>query len=120
MNASQSPWHAVTPVDLFSLATCTNVVKTGCSSPSSLNTAFNQAVYNDAKAIKTAAGKTPLVTSDVDPTTSFDIGADVNRYVDQFNMMSYGHTCANNCSQLAADIAALKNNSGIPASKITV
>lgn len=31
-----------------------------------------------------------LITSDVDPTTDFDIGELQNPYVDQFNAMSYG------------------------------
>ncbi len=192
------PWKAVTQVDLFSLTTCTSAVNSECSSPSSIDTAFNsvnqvnlpqfvssahqhnrkaiitiggstnpnwaypcspadvtafaqnlvnymrsngfdgidldieqdvgtggftaaelkactQDVYDDAKAVKTATGAVPLVTSDVDPTTSFDIGQIENPYIDQFNAMSYDATG----SELATWITNLENNSGIPASKIT-
>jgi Glycosyl hydrolases family 18 len=72
-------------------------------------------VYNDAKAIKTQAGKTPLVTADVDPTTDYDIGQIEEPYIDQFNAMSYGATG----STLASQIHALETQSDIPASKIT-
>lgn len=75
-----------------------------------------QDVYKDAKAVRTAAGNVPLVTSDVDPTTDFDIGKIEEPYVDQFNAMSYGATG----SQLSQWITNLEHNSGIPASKITV
>ena len=52
--------------------------------------ACTRTVYRDAKAIKTRRGTVPLITSDVDPTTDFDIGRIQKRYVDQFNAMSYG------------------------------
>jgi GH18 family chitinase len=72
-------------------------------------------VYNDAKAIRTQAGNTPIVTADVDPTTDYDIGQIEEPYVDQFNAMSYGATG----STLASQINALETQSDIPASKIT-
>jgi hypothetical protein len=77
--------------------------------------ACTRAVRRDAKAIKTARGGVPLITSDVDPTTNFDIGRIQNRYVDQFNAMSYGASG----TALAGQIAALERNSRIPAAKIT-
>jgi GH18 family chitinase len=77
--------------------------------------ACTKAVYDDAKAVKTALGATPLITSDVDPTTNFDIGALQNPYVDQFNAMSYGAKG----SALRSQVTALEKNSAIPASKIT-
>ncbi len=40
-NFTTIPWKAVTQVNLFSLATCTSVVNSGCSSPSSIDTVFN-------------------------------------------------------------------------------
>ena len=43
----------------------------------------------------------------MDPTTSLDIGADENPYVDQFNSMGYGHTTA---AQLQADLGALASD----------
>ena len=52
--------------------------------------ACTRAGHHDAKAIKTRRGTAPLITSDVDPTTDFDIGLIQRRYVDQFNAMSYG------------------------------
>ena len=75
-----------------------------------------QQIYSDAKAVKTAAGKVPLVTSAVDPTTDLDIGRIENPYVDLFNAMSY----ASSVSAQEADIANLENQTGIPASKITL
>lgn len=77
--------------------------------------ACTRTVYEDARALKTARGSVPLITSDVDPTTNFDIGHIQNPYVDQFNAMSYGARG----STLASQISALESNSKIPASKIT-
>ena len=77
--------------------------------------ACTRTVYHDAKRTKTRRGTVPLITSDVDPTTDFDIGRIQKRYVDQFNAMSYGASGA----ALAAQIAALEKQSQIPASKIT-
>jgi GH18 family chitinase len=77
--------------------------------------ACTQAVYDDAKATRTALGRVPLITSDVDPTTNFDIGQTQKPYVDQFNAMSYGASGR----ALASQIRALETNSGIPARKIT-
>ncbi len=72
-------------------------------------------IHNDADAVTTEEGHTPLITADVDPTTDFDIGADEAPYVDQFNAMSYGATG----STLATWIGNLESKSGIPASEIT-
>ncbi len=77
-------------------------------------------IYNDAKAVTTAAGKTPLVTADVDPTTNYDIGADELGHVDWFNMMGYDSTCADGCARVAQEIGFLETKSGIPASEITI
>jgi GH18 family chitinase len=77
--------------------------------------ACTRTVHRDAKAVKTKRGRVPLLTSDVDPTTNFDIGKIQNRYIDQFNAMSYGASG----SALAAQITALERKSRIPASKIT-
>jgi hypothetical protein len=57
----------------------------------------------------------PLITSDVDPTTDFDIARIQKPYVDQFNAMSYGAKGPT----LASQIEALATKSGIRASKIT-
>ena len=72
-------------------------------------------VRDDAKAVKTARGRVPVITSDVDPTTDFDIGQIQKPYVDQFNAMSYGAKGA----ALGTQIKALEKQSGIPARKIT-
>ena len=77
--------------------------------------ACTQTVYDYAKSSRTALGRVPLITSDVDPTTNFDIGQIQNSYVDQFNAMSYGASGRS----LASEIRALETNSGIPAWKIT-
>jgi GH18 family chitinase len=77
--------------------------------------ACTKAVHDDAKAVRTEQGRVPLITSDVDPTTNFDIGQLQNPYVDQFNAMSYGAKGRS----LASQITALERKSGIPARKIT-
>lgn len=77
--------------------------------------ACTKTVHDDAKAVRTAGGRVPLITSDVDPTTSFDIGRIQKPYVDQFNAMSYGAKGAS----LAAQIKALEKQSRIPSSLIT-
>jgi hypothetical protein len=77
--------------------------------------ACTKAVHDDAKAVKTASGQVPLITSDVDPTTDFDIGRIQKPYVDQFNAMSYGARG----KALGSQIKALEKQSQIPASKIT-
>ncbi len=77
--------------------------------------ACTRAVYDDARSARTALGGMPLITSDVDPTTNFDIGRIQNPYVAQFNAMSYGARG----SELASQISALEAKSGIRASKIT-
>jgi hypothetical protein len=78
--------------------------------------ACTRAVQRAARAIRTARGRIPLITSDVDPTTNFDIGRIQRPYVDQFNAMSYGARGA----ALVAEIRALEHRSRIPARKITV
>lgn len=77
--------------------------------------ACTKTVYRDAMATRTAQGRVPLITSDVDPTTNFDIGRIQDPYVNQFNAMSYGASG----KALASQITALETNSGIPAAKIT-
>jgi hypothetical protein len=77
--------------------------------------ACTRTVYQDARATRTASGRAPLITSDVDPTTNFDIGRIQRPYVAQFNAMSYGARG----SVLASQIRALESKSGIPASRIT-
>ena len=77
--------------------------------------ACTRAVFTDAKASRTARGGTPLITSDVDPTTNFDIAQLQNPYVDQFNAMSYGTSR----SGLASQIRALRRTAHIPGGKIT-
>jgi GH18 family chitinase len=77
--------------------------------------ACTRAVSDEAKAARSARGRTPLITSDVDPTTNFDLGRIQNPYVDQFNAMSYGASGG----ALASQIRALESNSKIPRRKIT-
>jgi hypothetical protein len=74
-----------------------------------------ETVYRDAKATRTSRGRAPLITTDVDPTTNFDIGHLQAGYVDQFNAMSYGV----HGSKLASEIKALETKSGIPRREIT-
>ena len=82
-----------------------------------------QDIYQDAKAVKTAAGNTPLITADLNPTYETDIDSDIAPYVDQVNMMLYGSnsgTCTGTgtCPAYASGVATL-NRLGIQTSHIT-
>jgi hypothetical protein len=77
--------------------------------------ACTAAVYRDTMATRTSRGRAPLISSDVDPTTNFDIGRIQRPFVNQFNAMSYGARG----SKLVSQIHALERQSRIPAAKIT-
>jgi hypothetical protein len=63
-----------------------------------------QAIANAAHATTTAAGARPIVSEDVTTNWMGSYVADDVAYIDQFNLMTYGDTCANNCSSFASDI----------------
>lgn len=75
------------------------------------------AIYNGFKAVATNAGKAPLVTIDTDPSWMEGYEAPLYPYIDQFNFMGYGSTCANSCSAVANFVAEYTSR-GVPASKI--
>lgn len=75
------------------------------------------AIYNAFKATHTNANKAPLITIDTDPSWMEAYEAPLYPYVDQFNFMGYGSTCANSCSQVAAFVAEYTSR-GVPLSKI--
>ena len=76
----------------------------GTGNPPSRRAIFGHAPRqcSHAKASRTARGGTPLITSDVDPTTNFDLAQLQNPYVDQFNAMSYGTSRSGLASQIRA------------------
>jgi chitinase len=78
-----------------------------------------QAFYGALKATTTAAGKAPEVTLDTDPSWEGAYMPPIAPYVDLFNLMSYGDTCASNCASVATSIANLTKH-GIPASQLTL
>ena len=78
-----------------------------------------QTIANVAHATTTAAGARPIISEDV--TTNW-MGAYVKNdvpYVDQFNLMTYGDSCGNNCSSFASDIQTTYNQ-GIPKAKMVL
>jgi|GEM_PF-1760926 len=75
------------------------------------------AIYNAFKATHTNANKLPLVTIDSDPSWMEGAEAPLYPYIDQFNFMGYGSTCANSCSAVANFVAEYTSR-GVPASKI--
>ena len=82
-----------------------------------------QAISNAARAITTAAGKTPLISVDI--ITNWEGSWYVNdtAYIDQWNLMTYGDTSTCNtttsiagCSTFASDIQSTLNQLNEPAS----
>ena len=80
-----------------------------------------QAIAQAAHAATTAAGAKPIVSTDVDQTWMDPYVAGFASYPDQFNLMGYGRTCANNCAQLASDIQTMETEGKVSsASKMTI
>jgi hypothetical protein len=79
-------------------------------------TACIEAIARAAKATKTQAGATPLLSEDITTPWMGTYAAPSQASVDQFNLMTYGDTCAPSCASLQADVNATENQ-GLPASK---
>ncbi len=87
--------------------------------PSAAMTTCVEAITSAAHATTTAAGARPLISEDV--TTPW-MGSWVTPFqadVDQFNLMTYGDTCANQCSTFASDIQRTASQ-GVPKAKMVL
>jgi GH18 family chitinase len=72
-----------------------------------------------AHAATTAAGARPIVSEDVTtPWMGIYLKNDV-AYVDQFNLMTYGDSCANSCASFASDVGRTATQ-GIPKAKMVL
>jgi hypothetical protein len=78
-----------------------------------------QAFRTAVNAAQTHAGKVPLLTLCSDPSWMAPSEAQLHPYLDHFNLMGYGATCANGCSQFVTQIGAY-TKLGVPASKLVV
>lgn len=77
--------------------------------------AFRTAV----NAARTQANKVPLLTLCSDPSWMAPEEAKLYPYLDHFNLMGYGATCANNCTQFSGQVSAYTSRN-VPASKVVV
>lgn len=82
-------------------------------------TACIEAISNAARAVKTQAGGTPLISADVITNWEGEWFAPSQSFVDQFNLMSYGDTCTPTCTTFASDVSDTVSE-GLPASKFVV
>ena len=72
--------------------------------PSAAMNTCAEAIASAAHATTTAAGARPLVSEDVTTPWMGSWVAPFQSDIDQFNLMTYGDSCANSCSQFASDI----------------
>jgi Glycosyl hydrolases family 18 len=77
------------------------------------------AFHSAIDAVKTAAGKTPLLTLDCVAGWEEPYCASVASDFDYINDMNYGATCDSTCSELSSEMAKFTSR-GVPASKVTL
>jgi chitinase len=94
-------------------------VWTATGPPDSDMTACIEAISTAAKAVKTQAGNTPIISADVITNWEGPWYAPSQSYVDQFNLMTYGDTCTPNCSSFQSDVDATYGQ-GIPLNKMVL
>lgn len=87
--------------------------------PSAAMTTCVEAIATATHAATTAAGARPVVTEDVTTPWMGSWIAPVQSYVDQFNLMTYGDTCANQCATFASDIQQTISQ-GLPKAKMVL
>lgn len=87
--------------------------------PSAAMTTCVEAITTAAHATTTAAGARPLISEDVTTPWMGAWVAAFQSYVDQFNLMTYGDTCANQCAMFASDIETTYAQ-GIPKAKMVL
>ena len=72
--------------------------------PSAPWTTCAEAIATAAHATTTAAGARPLISEDVTTNWMGSWIAPFQSYIDQFNLMTYGDSCANSCTSFASDV----------------
>jgi chitinase len=87
--------------------------------PSAAMTTCIEAITTAAHATTTAAGARPLISEDVTTPWMGSWMAPVATQVDQFNLMTYGDTCANQCATFASDIQQTVAQ-GVPKAKMVL
>lgn len=87
--------------------------------PSAAMTTCVEAIATAAHATTTAAGARPLISEDVTTPWMGSWVAPFQSYIDQFNLMTYGDTCANQCSTFVADIQQTASQ-GVPKDKMVL
>ncbi|MGO8951192.1 MAG: glycosyl hydrolase family 18 protein [Ktedonobacterales bacterium] len=87
--------------------------------PSAAMTTCVEAITTAAHAATTASGARPLISEDVTTPWMGSWMAPFQSDVDQFNLMTYGDTCANQCSTFASDIQQTYSQ-GIPKAKMVL
>jgi hypothetical protein len=94
------------------------------NSQSTWNTCI-QAITLAAHAVKTQAGNTPIVSTDVDQSWMDPDVAGFYQWPDQFNLMYYGYptgsySCADNCASVDRLVQGLHNTGHVPYSKMVL
>lgn len=87
--------------------------------PSPAMTTCVEAITAAAHATTTAAGARPLITEDVTTPWMGSWVAPFQAYIDQFNLMTYGDTCANQCASFNSDIQQTVSQ-GVPKAKMVL
>jgi chitinase len=87
--------------------------------PAAAMTTCVEAIATAAHAATTAAGARPLISEDVTTPWMGSWVAPFQSYIDQFNLMTYGDTCANQCSTFTSDIQATISQ-GVPKAKMVL
>ena len=87
--------------------------------PSAAMTTCVKAIATAAHATTTAAGARPLISEDVTTPWMGSWVAPFQSYIDQFNLMTYGDTCANQCSTFVSDIQQTVSQ-GVPKAKMVL
>lgn len=87
--------------------------------PSAAMTTCVEAITTAAHATTTAAGARPLISEDVTTPWMGSWVAPFQASIDQFNLMTYGDTCANHCATFVSDIQQTSSQ-GVPKAKMVV
>ena len=87
--------------------------------PSSAMTTCVEAITTAVHATTTAAGARPLISEDVTTPWMGSWVAPFQSDIDQFNLMTYGDTCANQCASFASDIQQTVSQ-GVPKAKMVL
>jgi chitinase len=87
--------------------------------PSAPMTTCVKAIATAAHAATTGVDTRPLISEDITTPWMGSWIAPFQAYVDQFNLMTYGDTCANQCSTFASDIQQTYSQ-GIPMAKMVL